>query len=116
MRAQVPDLRVNGSLTSRLPQNLNVSFPGIDSESLAIAMDDVAVSSGAACSTSKTEPSRVLTAIGLERELAFASLRFGLGRWTAAEDVDYVAGKTAAVIARLRAVRRGAGGARDPRA
>ena len=105
LRARVPDLCVNGSLTSRLPQNLNVSFPGIDSESLAIAMDDVAVSSGAACSTSKTEPSRVLTAIGLDRELAFASLRFGLGRWTTAEDVDYVAGKTAAVIARLRAVK-----------
>jgi cysteine desulfurase len=105
LRARVPDLRVNGSLTSRLPQNLNVSFPGIDSESLAIAMDDVAVSSGAACSTSKTEPSRVLTAIGLDRELAFASLRFGLGRWTTAEDVDYASGKTAAVIARLRAVK-----------
>jgi cysteine desulfurase len=105
LRARVPDLHVNGSLTSRLPQNLNVSFPGIDSESLAIAMDDVAVSSSAACSTSKTEPSRVLTAIGLDRELAFASLRFGLGRWTTSEDVDYVAGKTAAVIARLRTVK-----------
>jgi cysteine desulfurase len=106
LKAQVPDLHVNGSMTHRLPQNLNVSFPDIDSESLAVAMDDVAVSSGAACSTSKTEPSRVLTALGLDRELAFASLRFGLGRWTTGEDVDYVAAKTAAVVARLRAVRR----------
>jgi cysteine desulfurase len=105
LRARIPGVRVNGSLEHRLPQNLNVSFPGIDAESLAIAMDDVAVSSGSACSTGKHEPSRVLTAIGLDRELAFASLRFGLGRWTTIDDVDYAAAKTASVVQRLRTVR-----------
>ena len=106
IKARVPDVRVNGSMAHRLPQNLNVSFPEIDSESLAVAMDDVAISSGAACSTSKTEPSRVLSALGLDRELAFASIRFGLGRWTTEEDVDYAAEKTASVVERLRAVKR----------
>lgn len=105
LRARIPDLQVNGSLAHRLPQNLNVSFPGIDAESLAVAMDGVAISSGAACSTGKPKPSAVLKALGLSDDLAFASLRFGLGRWTTREDVDFVIDKTAAVIERLRAVR-----------
>jgi cysteine desulfurase len=105
LRARVPDLRVNGSLAHRLPQNLNVSFPGIDGESLAIAMDGVAISSGSACSTAKPKPSHVLKALGSSDDLAFASLRFGLGRWTTAGDVDFVIGKTVSVIERLRAVR-----------
>jgi cysteine desulfurase len=110
LRAAVPGVRVNGSLEHRLPGNLNVSFPGIESESLAMAMDDVAVSSGSACATSKAAPSHVLTALGLEAELAYASLRFGLGRWTTADEVDYVIGKTATVIAKLREVRAALGG------
>jgi cysteine desulfurase len=105
LRARVPEVHVNGSMVHRLPQNLNVSFPGIDSESLAIAMDDVAVSSGSACSTTKTDPSAILTALGLDRDLAFASLRFGLGRWTRQEEVDYVAAKTASVVERLKRVK-----------
>jgi cysteine desulfurase len=109
LRAQVPDVRVNGSREHRLPHNLNVSFPGIEGESLAVALDDVAVSSGSACSSSKSEPSRVLTALGLDRDLAFASLRIGLGRWTTAEDVDYLATRIAAIVSRLRAVRQGLG-------
>jgi cysteine desulfurase len=105
LRARIPDLRVNGSLAHRLPQNLNVSFPGIDGESLAIAMDGVAISSGSACSTAKPKPSHVLKALGATDDLAFASLRFGLGRWTTAGDVDFVIGKTVSVIERLRAIR-----------
>jgi len=105
LRARIPGMVVNGSLAHRLPNNLNVSFPGIESESLAMAMDDVAVSSGSACATSKAAPSHVLTALGLEDELAYASLRFGLGRWTTAEEVDYIIEKTATVIAKLREVR-----------
>jgi cysteine desulfurase len=105
LRARIPDLRVNGSLAHRLPQNLNVSFPGIDGESLAIAMDGVAISSGSACSTAKPRPSHVLKALGSSDDLAFASLRFGLGRWTTATDVDFVIEKTVSVIDRLRAVR-----------
>jgi cysteine desulfurase len=105
LRAQIPDLVVNGSLAHRLPQNLNVSFPGIDAESLAVAMDGVAISSGSACATGKPKPSAVLRAIGLPDDLAFASLRFGLGRWTSEEGVEFVTGKTVSVITRLRAVR-----------
>lgn len=105
LRARVPDLRVNGSLTHRLPHNLNVSFPNIESESLGVAIDDVAVSSGSACSTGKSEPSHVLTALGLDRDLALASVRFGLGRWTTEEEIDYAADKVASVVERLRALR-----------
>ena len=105
LRAALPDLVVNGSLAHRLPQNLNVSFPGIDAESLAIAMDGVAISSGSACATGKPKPSAVLKALGLPDDLAFASLRFGLGRWTTEADVEFVASKTTAVIRRLREVR-----------
>jgi cysteine desulfurase len=105
LRRQIPDLRINGSLDSRLPQNLNVSVPGIESESLGVALDDIAVSSGSACATSKTTPSHVLTAIGLDAELAHASIRFGLGRWTTEEEVDYAIAKVASVVGRLRELR-----------
>lgn len=105
LRAALPDLVVNGSLAHRLPQNLNVSFPGIDAESLAIAMDGIAISSGSACSTGKPKPSAVLKALGLPDDLAFASLRFGLGRWTTEEGVEFVTAKTVSVIRRLREVR-----------
>ena len=95
---------VNGSLEHRLPHNLNVSFAGIEGESLLVGLDDVAVSSGAACSSASPslEPSHVLRAIGTSRELARASLRFGLGRWTTAEEIDYAAGKVIGLVTRLR--------------
>jgi cysteine desulfurase len=102
LRAGIPGLHVNGSLTHRLPGNLNVSVPGIESESLAMAMDDVAVSSGSACATAKAAPSHVLTALGLDPDLACASLRFGLGRWTTADEVEYVIARTTSVITKLR--------------
>ena len=70
-----------------------------------MSMDDVAVSSGSACSSAKAAPSHVLKALGLDDELANASIRFGLGRWTTAEEVDYVIGKTATVVGRLREMR-----------
>jgi cysteine desulfurase len=93
---------VNGSLAWRLPHNLNVSVPGVEGESLAMACDDIAVSAGAACGTGKSAPSRVLTALGLAPDLALASLRFGLGRWTTREEIDYAAGKIVSIVARLR--------------
>jgi cysteine desulfurase len=102
LREGVPGLRVNGSLASRLPHNLNVSVPGVEGESLAMACDDIAVSAGAACGTGKSAPSRVLTALGLAPDLALASLRFGLGRWTTREEIDYAAGKIVSIVARLR--------------
>ena len=95
---------VNGSLEQRLPHNLNVSFAGIEGESLLVGLDDVAVSSGAACSSASPslEPSHVLRAIGIPDELARASLRFGLGRWTTADEIDYAADKVSSLVTRLR--------------
>jgi cysteine desulfurase len=100
LNEQANGFQVNGATDARLPGNLNVSFQGVDGEALLVALDDVAVSSGAACT--QAEPSHVLMALGLTRERALASLRFGLGRSTTREDVDYAATKVADVVTRLR--------------
>ena len=103
LQAGVRDLVVNGSLDARLPGNLNVSFPGIDGEALLVSLcDDVAVSSGAACTAA--EPSHVLKALGRKTELALATLRFGLGRWTTVDDVDVVCQRVVETVTRLRAM------------
>ncbi len=86
---------MNGHPVDRLAGNLNLSFPGVDGEALMMAMRDVAVSSGSACSSANPEPSHVLLAMGLPEDLARASLRFGLGRFTTAEEVDFAAGEVA---------------------
>jgi len=98
--AQTDGMTVNGTLDARLPGNLNVSFDGIDGEALLVSLDDVAVSSGAACAAA--EPSHVLVALGLSKDRALASLRFGIGRTTTQAEVDYAAGKVAEVVKRLR--------------
>jgi len=100
LKAATDGLSVNGAMPPRLPGNLNVSFAGIDGEALLVSLDDIAVSSGAACT--QAEPSHVLTALGLPKERALASLRFGIGRSTTVEDVDYAAEKISSVVARLR--------------
>ena len=102
LRAEVPDLHVNGSLDARLPHNLNVSFPGVPGESLLLGIDDICVSAGSACSSGSEEPPYVLTALGMDADLARASIRFGLGRYTTEEEIDYTAGKVAAVVQQLR--------------
>jgi len=102
LRSCVDGMTVNGTLESRLPGNLNVSFEGIDGEALLVSLDDIAVSSGAACTAA--EPSHVLVALGLSTDRALASLRFGIGRTTTADEVDYAAAKVAAVVSRLRAM------------
>jgi len=103
LKTRVGDLMVNGSLTTRLPGNLNVSFPGVDGEALLVSLsDDVALSSGAACTAA--EPSHVLKALGRRTELALASLRFGLGRWTTLQEVDAVAARVSDEVMRLRAM------------
>ena len=96
----IDGLTVNGAISPRLPGNLNVSFAGIDGEALLVSLDDVAVSSGAACT--QAEPSHVLMALGLTSDRALASLRFGIGRSTTAAEVDYAAAKVADVVLRLR--------------
>jgi cysteine desulfurase len=93
---------VNGSMEHRLPHNLNISFAYVEGESLLMGINDIAVSSGSACTSASLEPSYVLKALGAGDELAHSSIRFGLGRWTTEEEVDYVAEKVAAVVRRLR--------------
>ena len=100
--SELDDVAVNGSLDHRLPHNLHMSFDAVDGESLLMGLDDVAVSSGSACTTAEPEPSHVLRALGLPEDLARASLRFGLGRFNTEEEVDYVIGKVSAVVNRLR--------------
>lgn len=102
----LPDVRLNGHPTLRLPGNLNLSFPGVDGEALMMAIRDLAVSSGAACRSADAGASHVLRAMGVEEPLARASLRFGLGRFTTADEVAFAAGSVAGVVARLRALRK----------
>lgn len=91
-----------GSLEARLPHNLNVSFDGLEGESLLVGLDDVAVSSGAACTSVNPEPSHVLRAIGTPAGLARAALRFGLGRTTTEAEIDCVVDKVRSLVTRLR--------------
>jgi len=102
LHANLAAIHVNGSMEHRLPHSLNISFAHVEGESLLMAISDVAVSSGSACTSASLAPSYVLKAIGIDDDLAHASIRFGLGRWTTEEEVDYVADKVAAVVTRLR--------------
>jgi cysteine desulfurase len=100
--ACIDGVRWNGHPTRRLPGNLNLSFAGVDGEALMMGMREVAVSSGAACTSGQPEPSHVLLAMGLDEAAARASLRFGLGRFTTEREVDFAAAYVAAVVRRLR--------------
>ena len=102
LERRLSDIRVNGTMERRLPHNLNVSFAGLEGESLLVGIDDVAISSGAACSSATPEPSHVLRAIGVPDDLARASIRFWLGRWTTAEEIDYTVDKFSSLVIRLR--------------
>ena len=102
LQRNLEGIGINGSMDARLPNNLNVSFTGVDGETLLMALDDVAVSSGAACTSASVEPSHVLKSIGTPDDLAHASIRFGLGRFTTEEEVDYVVEKVTQVVTHLR--------------
>ena len=93
---------VNGSMSRRLPHNLNLSFAGVEGEALLMGINDVAVSSGSACTSATLEPSHVLRALGVAEELAHSSVRFGLGRFNTEEEVDYVAARVVETVKRLR--------------
>src|SRR5215468_142857 len=96
------EIYINGSMERRLPHNLNISFAYVEGESLLMGINDVAVSSGSACTSASLEPSYVLKALGAGDDLAHSSIRFGLGRWTTKEEVDYVADKLTSVVSKLR--------------
>lgn len=96
------ELYINGSLTQRVPHNLNLSFNYVEGESLIMALKDLAVSSGSACTSASLEPSYVLRALGRNDELAHSSIRFTFGRFTTEEDVDYAAQKVREAVAKLR--------------
>ena len=101
---EIPHLRLNGSLENRLPNNLNVSFTCVEAEALMMATRQVAVSTGSACSSASLEPSYVLRAMGVPDELAHCSIRFGLGRWTTEEDIDFTVDLFKTKVAELRAM------------
>ena len=101
--ARLPDVFLNGDGERRIPGNLNFSFAGVDGESLIAAMGDLAVSTGSACTSAAVEPSYVLRALGVADDLADASIRFGLGRFTTEAEVDYAVDTVAGQVARLRA-------------
>ncbi len=96
------ELYLNGSATARVPHNLNVSFNYVEGESLIMALKDLAVSSGSACTSASLEPSYVLRALGRNDELAHSSIRFTFGRYTTEEEVDYAADKCREAVEKLR--------------
>jgi cysteine desulfurase len=102
LESELDETYVNGTLEHRLPNNLNISFAYVEGESLLMGINDIAVSSGSACTSATLEPSYVLKALGAGDDLAHSSIRFGLGRFNTEEEVDYVANKVIDVVKKLR--------------
>jgi len=100
--SEIDEVYVNGDMEKRVPHNLNISFNFVEGESLIMAVKDVAVSSGSACTSASLEPSYVLRALGRNDELAHSSIRFTVGRFTTEQDVDYVINLLKTKIAKLR--------------
>jgi cysteine desulfurase len=100
--SRLDETYINGSMTSRLPHNINISFAYVEGESLLMGINDVAVSSGSACTSATLEPSYVLKALGVGEDLAHTSIRFGIGRFNTQEEVDYVADRVVDTVTRLR--------------
>jgi len=99
---EMEEVYLNGDMDQRIPGNLNVSFNFVEGESLIMALKDMAVSSGSACTSSSLEPSYVLRALGRNDELAHSSIRFTIGRFTTQEEIDYVVSRIREKVARLR--------------
>jgi cysteine desulfurase len=102
LESELDYVHVNGSMEHRLPGNLNMSFVYVEGESLLMGINDVAVSSGSACTSATLEPSYVLKALGLGDDVAHSSIRFGLGRFNTKAEVDYVAAKVIDIVKKLR--------------
>ena len=102
IKANLDEVYLNGHSIERLPNNLNVSFAYVEGESLMMGMKELAVSSGSACTSASLEPSYVLKHMGVGEDLAHTSIRFGLGRFTTAEEVDYAAEKVIETVRKLR--------------
>lgn len=102
--ARLDGVTLNGHPSERLPGNLNLSFAHVEGESLLMGLSDVALSSGSACTSATLQPSHVLRALGASDELAQSSIRFGLGRFNTAEEVDFVVDRVVEEVERLRAL------------
>jgi cysteine desulfurase len=100
--SEIEEVYVNGDLKQRVPHNLNMSFNFVEGESLIMAVKDIAVSSGSACTSASLEPSYVLRALGRSDELAHSSIRFSIGRFTTEEDIDYTVALMKGKIGKLR--------------
>ena len=102
LTAELDYVFINGHPTERLPNNLNLSFGYVEGESLIMGISDIAVSSGSACTSASLEPSYVLRSLGVGDDLAHSSIRFGFGRFTTVEEIDYTAEKVSSAVKRLR--------------
>ncbi|HEY3284310.1 MAG TPA: aminotransferase class V-fold PLP-dependent enzyme, partial [Armatimonadota bacterium] len=111
IRSGLAGVRGNGAGAPRLPGSLNLSFEGVEGESLLMGLEELCVSSGSACTSGSREPSYVLKAMGLPDDLARAALRFGLGRSTTEADVRYAAARVLEAAGRLRGMRTAPGAA-----
>src|SRR5262245_21275829 len=104
LTSKLDQVTLNGHPRQRLPGNLNLSFAGVRGEALLMALKNIAVSSGSACTSASVEPSYVLRALGVPDDLAHASIRFGIGRFNTAEEIDYTAQEVAGQVRHLRSL------------
>ena len=102
LMSELDETFINGSWEHRLPHNLNISFAYVEGESLLMGINDIAVSSGSACTSATLEPSYVLKSLGLGDDLAHSSIRFGIGRFNTQDEVEYTAGRVIEVVKKLR--------------
>ena len=100
--ARISGVTVNGALDARIPGNLNLSFAGINSETLMMELRDLALSTGSACSSESLEPSYVLDALGVDAAMARASIRIGIGRFTTSAEIDHAVSSFAEKVEKLR--------------
>ena|SRR5262245_7104299 len=104
LNQELDEILINGHSIERLPGNLNISFAGVHGEALLMALKNIAVSSGSACTSASVEPSYVLRALGVPDDLAHSSIRFGIGRFNTAEEIDYTAQEVAGQVRHLRSL------------